>query len=144
MSGALNVGKRRRSRHAGTEGAEAGLAVLAERQDAHETRDDDRFGSLNASLTAVRGEVRALTDKVDAIASDVGEIKGRIAGSVVASPAVGGLRLGARAWAALSALAMAAVSLIAWLGAQVYDLQPARIKASQSPQMVQLVRPPPP
>ncbi|MGH6956242.1 MAG: hypothetical protein ACREEW_06205 [Caulobacteraceae bacterium] len=123
MTGAAASGRRRARKPDDPVFASAEAAVLTERWRAHESRDDDRFGALAASLDEVKDDVRALAGKVEAVGADVGEIKGRLAVA---------WRLGARAWTLISAAGLLAVSLIAWLGAQVYDLQPARIEAAQT------------
>lgn len=127
------------------------VAALIERQHGHETRDDDRFGNLLLGQSRIEDSVDKLVEKVDALVEDVGAIKVTVAG-LTAMPAPGPppppgdggdghWRIGPGAWAVVAMVAGAAAGLIAWLGAQVYDLQPARIKAAQGPLSVQITKP---
>ena len=122
------------------------VVALAERQNGHETRDDDRFGNLLAGQARIEANVRQQGDKLDSLVSDVSEIKGTVASLSAAPPPPppvdpGHWHIGPGAWAALVFLAGAAAGLVAWLAAQIYDLQPERIKAAQSPVSVQIAKP---
>jgi hypothetical protein len=116
------------------------LALVRAELLAHEQRDDDRFSVVTASLEEVKSDVKALMRDVGQVRDDVGEIKGRLAAGA-GGEGTDGWRIGARAWAALSGILMLALGLTGWLAVQVYDLQPARIRAAQTPAPVQIVRP---
>jgi len=116
------------------------LGRLDERQTAHEDHDETRFGGLNSSLEEVKGDVKALRGDVTVIGADVAEIKGKLSGE---EPHHSRWHVGKAAWAVAGGVLTMLLSLIGWLGAQVYDLQPARIQAASLPQAVRVIFPPP-
>jgi cytochrome c-type biogenesis protein CcmH/NrfG len=127
------------SNGAGRHGGEGALALIRAELLAHEQRDDDRFSVVTASLEEVKSDVKELMRDVGQVRDDVGEIKGRLA---VSAEGPDEWPVGPRVWALLSALAMLALGLISWLAVQVYDLQPARIRAAtHAPAPIQIVRP---
>jgi hypothetical protein len=120
------------------------LRVLGERIDGHERRDEDRFDALGGKIDRLDRLLEKMADAVGGIAADVSEIKGRLAGGAPAAAAAGaeGWRIGPRARAAIAGAATIVCALVFALAHEIYDLQPARMRAAQSPQPVQVVRAP--
>lgn len=100
---------------------------------AHEAVDDLRFGTLTAKIEDVKNDVGKLTGEMrsgfKAVNTSISQLEKKIGGG----PPPGHWHIGPLGQWLMALVSMAIIGFVSWLGAQVYDLQPARIKAAQSP-----------
>ena len=112
---------------------------------AHQAVDDLRFQTLTEKIEEVKTDVAGLASEMRtgfaAVNASITRMEGKLEGHAQASgdggsPPPGHWHIGPLGQWAIAMAAACGLGLLGWAWSQVYDLQPARIKAAQAPASV--------